>query len=182
MLEANVPLLISWANFYVVVGTAAASLTGLMFVVVTLVASIRRQRSGNPFGAFSTPNVVHFCTALLIAATFNAPWPALWAVSLLLGIVGVVGTAYIVIVIQRLRRPSEYQPVLEDWVWHGTLPLVSYLAFVITAFMLLSYPAAALFIVGAATILLLFIGIHNSWDTVTYVIVEFANPDNKDSN
>jgi hypothetical protein len=29
-------------------------------------------------------------------------------------------------------------------------------------------------VIGAATVLLVFIGIHNAWDTVTYVAVERA--------
>ena len=33
--EATVPLLTIWENFYVIIGTAAATLTGLMFVVIT---------------------------------------------------------------------------------------------------------------------------------------------------
>jgi hypothetical protein len=32
--------------------------------------------------------------------------------------------------------------------------------------------ADALYIVGAATLLLVFIGIHNAWDTVMYVTVQ----------
>lgn len=29
-----------------------------------------------------------------------------------------------------------------------------------------------MFTIGAAVLLLLFIGIHNAWDTVTYIVVE----------
>ncbi|MGI9066776.1 MAG: hypothetical protein ACR2HX_10275 [Pyrinomonadaceae bacterium] len=31
-----------------------------------------------------------------------------------------------------------------------------------------------LFVIGATALLLLFIGIHNAWDTVTYITVEQA--------
>jgi hypothetical protein len=34
------------------------------------------------------------------------------------------------------------------------------------------HASAALFVIGATALLLLFIGIHNAWDTVTYVAVE----------
>jgi len=44
---------------------------------------------------------------------------------------------------------------------------------------LLGNPAPALFVIGAATVLLLFIGIHNAWDTVTYVALERSQPENK---
>lgn len=38
--------------------------------------------------------------------------------------------------------------------------------------LLLNNPALALYIRGAATVLLLFIGIYNSWDTVTFLALE----------
>ena len=33
--------LTTWQNFYTIIGSAAATLTGLMFVVVTLIAQVR---------------------------------------------------------------------------------------------------------------------------------------------
>jgi len=40
-------------------------------------------------------------------------------------------------------------------------------------------PAPALFVIGAGTVLLLFTGIHNAWDTVTYLAIERSQPENK---
>ena len=39
--------------------------------------------------------------------------------------------------------------------------------------------ALALFVIGAATVLLLFIGIHNAWDVVTYIALEDSQRENK---
>ena len=71
MQEAVVSPIASWESFYVIIGTAAATLTGLMFVVVTLITGIRSRASspGDGIAAFSTPSVVHFGTALLVATT-----------------------------------------------------------------------------------------------------------------
>src|SRR5205085_9149990 len=66
--EAAVSLLTTWQNFYVIIGSSAAALTGLMFVVITLIAGTRQQRSSESVGAFGTPTVVHFGAALLVAA------------------------------------------------------------------------------------------------------------------
>ena len=44
MLEAVVLPLDTWQNFYVIVGTAAATLTGLMFVVITPGSRVFRTR------------------------------------------------------------------------------------------------------------------------------------------
>jgi hypothetical protein len=41
----------------------------------------------------------------------------------------------------------------------------------IAAIMLGSDPRRVLFVVGATAILLLFIGIHNAWDSVTYITI-----------
>ncbi|WP_338247291.1 hypothetical protein [Dictyobacter halimunensis] len=73
MQEAVASPLAGWANFYVIIGSAAAALTGLMFVTVTLIAGLRTRRGGGSINAFGTPNVVHFSVALLIAVTLNAP-------------------------------------------------------------------------------------------------------------
>lgn len=169
MLEATVPILTTWQNFYVVIGTAAATLTGLMFVAVTLIAQRQNRMPDEANAAFATPTVVHFGAALLIAAVFSAPWQVLWIVSLLLGLIGVSGVTYIVIIARRLRHQNHYTPVMEDWIWHTMLPLVAYTALVIAAITLPGNASPPLFFIGAATVLLLFIGIHNSWDTVTYI-------------
>jgi len=42
----------------------------------------------------------------------------------------------------------------------------------VAAVLLRRDPAACLFVIGAAALLLLFIGIHNAWDTVTYLTVD----------
>ena len=173
--------LATWQNFYVIVGTAAATLTGLMFVVITLIVQLRVQvpspRSG--VAVFSTPNVFHFGAALLVAALLSAPWQALWPASLLLGLAGLVGVTYILIVLWlALHRLGHYQLVLEDWLWYTVLPLVPYTAFVVAAIVLPSQPTPALFVIAAATMLLLFIGIHNAWDLVTYTAFERSQPQN----
>jgi len=179
MQEAVLSPLATWQNFYVIIGSAAATLTGLMFVVITLVAGTRLRRSSDPIAAFNTPNVVHFCLALLVAALLSAPWQVLWNASLLLGLCGLGGAIYVVIVLRRVRQQTDYTPVLEDWLWHTVFPFVSYTALVFAAIMLPGNPALALFVTGAATVLLLFIGIHNAWDIVTYVVNEQSQPENK---
>ena len=179
MQEAAVSPLAAWANFYVIIGTAAAALTGLMFVVITLVMGVQVRRSSGAIATFSTPNVVHFCAALLIAALLSAPWQALWQASLLLGLCGLGGVSYVVIVVRRARRQTDYQPVLEDWLWHMVFPLIAYTVLVVAAILLSAAPVPTLFGIGSATLLLLFIGIHNAWDTVTYLTIEYSQPGNK---
>jgi hypothetical protein len=181
MQEAVLLPLAAWQTFYVIMGSAAATLTGLLFVVATLIAGVRTQvRAPNEaFATFNTPNVVHFCVALLIAAILSAPWQALWNAGLLLGLSGLGGAIYVVIVLRRARRQTDYQPVLEDWLWHTILPLVSYIALLVAAIVLPGYAVPALFVIATATVLLLFIGIHNAWDNVTYIALDLSQSQNK---
>jgi hypothetical protein len=162
-----------WASFYVIIGSSAAVMTGLMFVVVTLIAGNRVQAGSAPMATFNTPNVVHFCLALLVAAILSAPWPSLGLAAVILGITGLGGVAYTSIVLRRIRRQTAYTPVLEDWLGHVIFPLTAYAALVIAAMVLPDNSSPALFIIGAVTISLLFIGIHNAWDTVTYLVTEY---------
>mgnify|MGYP007017203027 CR=1 FL=1 len=64
-----------------------------------------------------------------------------------------------------------YKPVLEDWIWYCILPLVSYVVLLVSAGFLASVPEPGLFGVATASVLLLFIGIHNAWDTATYIAI-----------
>lgn len=175
--------LIAWESFYVIVGSSGAALTGLQFVVIALIADARtqgaaraQQSNDQSIAAFGTPTIVHFCSVLLVSAILSAPWHGLSSVGLTLGVCGLVGVVYGVIVVRRARRQSGYRPVWEDWLWHAVLPLIAYALILISAIVLRSYPQRALFVIGATALLLLFIGIHNAWDTVTYIAVGGLQP------
>ena len=161
--------LTEWGNFYVIVGSSAGALIGLQFVVITLIADRPLVRADAQAGeAFSTPSVVHFGVVLLLSAAVSAPWNWIGAVALLWGLVGLCGIAYAVVVARRMRVQTVYQPVFEDWLFHVLLPFAAYAMLAGAAFAARSYARPALFLVGAAALLLLFIGIHNAWDAVTY--------------
>jgi len=176
MHEAAVSPLTAWENFYVIVGSSAAALTGLQFVVIALIADRGRPSSRREIDAFGTPTIVHFCVVLLLSAILSAPWPTLASAGLALGLSGAGGVVYVAIVIRRTRHQKGYQPVFEDWLWHTILPFLAYAGIMVSAILLRRDLALVLFVIGAAALLLLFIGIHNSWDTVTYIAVDLPQP------
>jgi hypothetical protein len=162
----------AWESFYVIVGSSGAALTGLQFVVIALGAEGRKLGNMRAIDAFGTPTIVHFCAALLLAAVLCAPWPTLSSAALVLGFCGVAGIVYMGIVTRRARRLIEYRPVFEDWLWHTALPFIAYATLLASAALLVRYLSGALFAIAVAALLLLFIGIHNAWDTVTYFAIE----------
>lgn len=162
------PPFAAWENFYVIIGSSAAALTGLQFVVITLGAEKRAGDSGTT-RAFGTPTIVHFCAVLLVAAILSAPWPAVSGPAVALAACGVAGVIYVVIVISHTRRQTLYRPVLEDWLWHCVFPLIAYSTLVVAAATLPWIPTSSLFVIASTSLLLLFSGIHNAWDAVTYI-------------
>ena len=158
----------AWESFYVIVGSSAAALTGLQFVVITLSSEARTLRTAE-LSAFGTPTIVHFCTALLVSAILSSPWETLSSPALTLSLTAAWGIAYAVIVTWRTVRQKGYKPELEDWLWHVLFPLLAYVALLVAAFQLTKDAADWLFTIAAVALILLFIGIHNAWDAVTYI-------------
>ncbi len=179
MQGSELSLLSNWQNFYMIMGTAAATLTGLMFVATTLFAGLDTHESIANAGisAYNTPTVVHFCAVLLLAGVLSAPWQEFSSVRLLLGLFGVGMVFYQLIIMRRMWRMPHYQSTLEDWLWYIALPLLAHVLLIISAFMLSNNPTLALYIVGLAMILLLLVGIRNSWDNVTFLAVKRAKPE-----
>ena len=171
--------LTGWQNFYAIVGASAGALIGLQFVVLSLVTNRPTAQPDPEAGpAFATPTIIHFGTVLGLSGIMSAPWDGAGTVAILWGIVGLSGVVYIVIIIRRMRAQTSYRPEFEDWLFHVVLPIAAYLTFAVSAWLAQFYLREALFGVGAAVMLLLFIGIHNAWDAVTYHL--FAKPSDKD--
>jgi hypothetical protein len=175
-MEAVHSPLAAWESFYVIVGSSAGALTGLQFVVMALVADARAQSTSLAIAAFGTPTVVHFCSVLFMSGILSAPWPALLGAAVALGACGTSGMLYALLVIRRARRQSGYRPDLEDWLFHCLFPLIAYIALLVAAVELPRHSTPALFVMGGAALLLLFVGIHNAWDAVTFIVVERLNP------
>jgi hypothetical protein len=172
MNESAASMLSEWSNFYVMIGGSAAALTGLMFVVITLVSGLERSLpSHDGIGTFSTPTVLYFCTALVVAATFCAPWHELVVPGTLTAIAGFTGCCYVVRIMRRATRLESYKPDLEDWTWFWCLPLLAFVTLLVAGIALPHNPHPPLFAIGAAVVLLIFIGIRNSWDVVTYLAI-----------
>jgi len=163
----------AWDSFYVIMGSSAAALTGLMFVVVSLMpeAGARLRARQQTISAFATPTVMHLCAALLVAAILTAPWRAMGSTGVAITATGLGGMIYGAIVLRRVRGQDDYKPVAEDWTWHVFLPLVAYAVLLAAGLFLAAHPRGALFGTGGATLMLLFIGIHNAWDTVMYITI-----------
>ena len=171
--------LTEWQNFYVIVGSAAGALTGLQFVVMALISDVPMAGPGEheTGEAFASPTVVHFVAVLMLAASLVIPWHSLTRASGVWMLAGVSGLVYTALVVRRMRRQTAYHPVLEDWLFHAVLPLSAYAGLSASALELFGLSSAlgshvrgALFGIAGSALLLLFVGIHNAWDNVLYLV------------
>jgi hypothetical protein len=161
----------AWQSFYVIIGSSGAALIGIQFVVIALIANLRRRPTGAEISAFGTPTVMHLGGALLISAIMSAPWPSLFAASVALAVCGVVGLVYGLTVIHRTHRQTGYKPAWGDWLWYAILPCKIYAVLALAALFLRKATQPAIFVIGVAALGLLLVGIHNAWDAVTYMVV-----------
>ena len=171
-------VLTDWQSFYALVGSSAAALTGLTFVVITL-SSERDDSAGSASSrltglrVFIAPTAVHFGSALWLSALMCIPGQTAVALAVLLAATGLAGLIYCTTLLSRMfARSFGYKPFLTDWIWSALLPVAAYLALAVTGLMLPHQPESSLYAVGGAVLLLLFIGIHNAWDVVVWITTE----------
>ena len=165
----ELPPLHEWETFYVILGSSAAALTGIMFVVITLTAEAKTPDRAQSLRAFGTPTVMHFAAVLLVSAFATTPGHTVTSLRFCVLATGVAGLGYATFVTGQAKRQAGYSPVAEDWIWHSVFPFLAYVGLVVSAFLVGTRPAAALDVVAGSALLLLFVGIHNAWDAAVWM-------------
>ena len=162
-------MLSSWNSFYVMMGSSAAALTGLVFIVITIVTERDSARNESGIATFTTPTVVHFSCALLVSAIMSAPFVSLVPIAVIEGLAGAAGSFYIVLIARRQATLQVYRADAEDWAWNVVLPFVAYATLLGGAIAMTTAAPGALYAPAAAVALLICVGIHNAWDVVTFI-------------
>jgi len=139
-----------------------------------------RSAPSGALRAYATPTVVHFSSVLLLAGTLSMPFHTRASVTTCLLIIGFAGIGYVSWISFEARRQDAYSPVRSDWAWHSIIPIVAYGALVVAGAMASGSGSAFLYVSGAATLLLLFIGIHNAWDGAVWMLIARADSDETD--
>jgi hypothetical protein len=167
---AAVPALRDWGEFYVIVGSAAGALTGLMFVVVALQSDTSTRRATiDLVETYSTPTVVHLASVLFVAALITTPRHSELSLALSLAASGAAGVVYSAWIFIQTRRVDAYHEFLSDWVWRHILPALGYLGCLLAGPLVYANADLALYLVAASTLVILFAGIHNAWDSAVWI-------------
>lgn len=159
-----------WQVFYTLVGGAAATLTGLMFVAASLGVRLINERDDPLVRTFITPTVIHFSVVLLISALMTVPLqiPALLTTQL-----AVAGLSVVWYSLSHLQRLRDFQRSGDmdgrAWFWNLTLPLLSGFALLAGALALRKATSEALAAAAIGIGLLLIVGLHNAWTVMLYL-------------
>ena len=161
----------AWHDFYLLVGTASATLVGLMFVAASIGAQVFTERSREAMRAFISPTVVHFGAVLFICMAVTVPsqtWVTL-AVLLILG--GAAGTLYAARVWVQIFVRRSFAVDVIDRLFYALIPVAGYLLVAGAAFLLLERSQWSLEVLSAALITLLYAGIRNAWDMTMWIVI-----------
>jgi hypothetical protein len=161
----------SWHDFYVLVGTASATLVGLMFVAATLGASVFSEQNRHALQAFISPTVVNFATALFTCIGVMIPSQTWLSLGLLLGAGGIAGLVYAGRVWVEMIIRRRYRVDAVDRMFYATIPLLGYLLILGAGILLLLDKAWSAEVTAAALVILMFAGVRNAWDMTTWIMM-----------
>jgi len=158
-----------WENFFYLIGSAAGTLIGLMFIVVTLTAGQEPRRVSRGAPVYVTPIVFHFAVVLVVSAISEVSAIPSFAVFGILGACGLAGIAYSAATAIRLCR-SGWEDPLPGWsdkFFYGFFPTMIYVALAAAVVAVWVAETKPVFPIGAITLALLLLGIRNAWDLAT---------------
>src|SRR5437660_929167 len=158
----------TWHEFFLLIGTAGVTLTGLLFVVVSLGPRVVANQQATGVRAFISPNAVFFTTTLVVAAVLLVPDLSAIAIGAFLCL-GAVGSLVYLAYTKAHRRWRHSKLPFLDWIWFVGLPIASYVLLLLSGTGFLLQTALSMHGVAVALILLLVIGIRNAWDLVIWI-------------
>ena len=160
-----------WHNFFGLLGAAAGTLVGLLFVAATVSSGVFTFERRAPLRVFLTATVVHFSSILAVSLIMMLPlasWPALGGMVV---IAGFVGLGYSGLAVRDSIQDGLITNIdWEDRTWYGVLPFLAYVAECISGITLACGAAAGCAALATCMALLLLVGIHNAWDITIWTI------------
>jgi hypothetical protein len=169
-------LLHEWHDFYVLVGTAAATLVGLTFVAASIGASFFNEKNAAALGAFLTPTVTHFGTVLFTSLLVTIPTHGWRSLGGLLGAGGLAGSIYCGRIVLQIVVRREFKVDVSDRLFYALIPVVGYVLLLIAAAFVLERSPAGCNLLAAALLVMLLAGMRNAWDMMLFIAIKAPTP------
>jgi len=158
-----------WTSFYSLIGSAAAGLIGLIFIVITLSNRRGRPSSLRAFALYMTPTIFHFGAALAVSAFIEIPGSGPRETAAVLGLVALAGLACCLRSAMGILRTPGSAPHWSDFWLYAGLPAALYAALIASAAGDWANAAWAARAMAGLLLALLLLGVRNAWDTVTWI-------------
>lgn len=159
------------------IGTASATLLGLMFVAVSITASYMTEELRPGLAVFLSPTIFHLALTLVVCVILLLPaGPA--AIGVLALLVTLFGLAYATRVlrgVQHFYHTPEMGVDNEDRVFYGLSPVICQLVLVVSATLMLYRVPSAAWTFIAALVALLLVCIRNAWDITVWAVIRAPN-------
>ncbi len=158
-----------WHDFFLLVGTAGATLVALLFVAVSLGTGFLTEKLAAPTRAFYSPVVVHFTAVFFIAAVGIAPARSATMLALTVGAAALFGFGVSMFTIIQLLR-YRWTQYVQDHLCYGILPALCYAALIAAAAMIYAKSEYAAEDLAGALLLLMIVNIRNAWDLMLSMV------------
>jgi hypothetical protein len=159
----------AWHDVFVVLGTTAAALVGLVFVAVSVGVTVKQPRKG--LAEFTGQTVINFTLALVACLIALSPADPKISGAVLLA-PATLGLGYALWFWQQMQLIEGYEPVKTDWLFYGLLPVVDYILLIIAAVMLIAIAGSVTGMLVAALALLVVSCIRNSYDLTIWASMQ----------
>jgi hypothetical protein len=160
-----------WQNFYILTGTAGATLVGLMFVAVTFGSNLVTEESANSARAFLDPIFTHFVQVLLTSCLVLIPTMPPTLLGTLLLLVSAVRMVGLFSIYRRMREAQRVHHDIElsDWLMGVAIPFACHLALGATGAAFLLGSALAFNLLAAVTVLILLVAAFGAWELLVWL-------------
>jgi len=162
-----------WHDFYVLVGTAGATLLALLFVAVSLGAGYLSNRNQGPTRLFMSPVVIHFTSVFFVSAVCLVPSHGTAFFAAVIGLTGLIGAVVSVVITMGVMR-SRVTQYVPDHFAYGAVPALAYLVLVAAATVIYRENIAGLDLLAGALLLLIVVNIRNAWDLTLSMVRHHA--------
>jgi hypothetical protein len=162
-----------WHDFFILTGTAAATLLGLVFVAGSIAATIPNEKLGDieTRSLWVTPIVAAFIRVLVVSTLGVIPDQSATSFGYFLSIFAVLDLGRMMWITRGMREVHMSQAKLTagDWWWYVIFPLLATLSVAAAAFALAAGQSLPAQVLAVGLIGHLVIGVHNTWELVDWL-------------
>jgi hypothetical protein len=155
-----------WHEFYILLGTAAAALVGLLFVAASIGAGYLSAERASPTRTFTSPIVFHYTYVLFLSLVSLMPTNTDTSLAAVIGLSAAAALVYSGFILIRVLR--SHTTDLDDRLGYGAGPVAAYAAALAAAVLIFERWVVGPSLLAGALTLLLLVNIRNAWDLTVF--------------